>query len=86
MSSDSILSSKSKISLKSTLSIDNNSLSNLLDNTIKNLTINYGTKINPFISGKYVIYMVNGPWYTNLKNLNDSLRIVKRRLKICLLS
>jgi hypothetical protein len=46
------------------------SLKNLLVQTINDLTINYGFKINPFISGKYVIYMINGPWYNIFLNNN----------------
>jgi hypothetical protein len=46
------------------------SLKNSLVQTINNLTINYGFEINPFISGKYVIYMVNGPWYNQFINGN----------------
>ena len=39
------------------------SLKKLLISTINNLTYNYGLSINPFISGKYVIYNINGPWF-----------------------
>ena len=46
---------------------------NLLNNTINNLTYKYGLSINPFISGKYIIFNINGPWFSKFVNLlNDN--------------
>ena len=47
-------------------------LKNFLVEKINDLTMNYGLSYNPFVNGKYMIFMVDGPWFNNAINSNNA--------------
>ena len=47
------------------------SLKNFINTKINDLTRYYGINYNPFVNGKYMIFMINGPWYNKILSSNN---------------
>ena len=43
-------------------------LKTFLMEKINDLTVYYGLQYNPFVNGKYMIFMIDGPWFKNILN------------------
>jgi len=46
-------------------------LKNFLVEKINDLTINYGFNYNPFVNGKYMVFMIDGPWFDTITDITS---------------